>query len=112
MQSLLARLGKHRPVPASLCAYPRRLSAREPGGIQPANALSTTILRDPLTMREIDILVLMRARLSNKEIARELSIAHHHCGTPCGEHYAQTRRPQAADCHIKAEERADLLPPR
>lgn len=111
MQSLLDRLGKHRAVPASLPRILAGFSARAPGGIQPANALSTTILREPLTMREIDILVLMRARLSNKEIARKLSIAVTTVERHAANAYGKLDVRRRLDAISKAEA-LGLLPPR
>jgi LuxR family maltose regulon positive regulatory protein len=74
MEVLLARLARHNAAPEAihriLAAFPapdRRMPPRPP---QP-----DFLLAAPLTSREIDILLLLRDRLSDKEIAGKLVVA-------------------------------------
>ena len=74
VQGLLNRLAKHDPADDFIA----RILAAFPTLQPPAPAHTPTApapLFEPLTMRELDVLRLMRERLSDKEIAQQLNIA-------------------------------------
>jgi LuxR family maltose regulon positive regulatory protein len=74
----LARQGRLIPdIRRILATFPPGASAAAPGNVmlhRASHAVDTSMLIEPLTAREYDILVLVSQRLSNKEIAQKLNI--------------------------------------
>jgi len=74
----LARQGRLIPdIRRILATFPPGASAAAPGNVmlhRASHAVDTSMLIEPLTARESDILVLVSQRLSNKEIAQKLNI--------------------------------------
>jgi LuxR family maltose regulon positive regulatory protein len=67
-------------------------------------------LSDPLTARELDILILLRKRLSAKEIARELDISTVTVNSHCAHLYRKLGVNTRRDAIAKADE-LRILPP-
>ena len=113
MQALLVRLAGQGSAPAHthniLAAFP----APAKDGTPPSSSLQTLSpslsLSDPLTARELDILILLRKRLSAKEIARELDISTVTVNSHCAHLYRKLGVNTRRDAIAKAEE-LSILP--
>jgi LuxR family maltose regulon positive regulatory protein len=79
MAEMLARLATQRfageTVRRILAAFPDSRSGIGQGHVQSAIINPQSAIVAPLTMREYDVLLLLRERLSNKEIARQLHLS-------------------------------------
>jgi LuxR family transcriptional regulator, maltose regulon positive regulatory protein len=112
MQALLLRLAGRgfaaETVGRILAAFPRPDEA-EPAAGSRARAANANLI-EPLTDRELDVLVMLRERLSNKEIAQQLGLSvmtvKRHTSNIYGKLGVDNRR----DAVVKAES-LKLLPP-
>jgi ATP/maltotriose-dependent transcriptional regulator MalT len=106
MQTLLLRLAGRgfaaEAVRRILAAFPEARDKTEPAAGSRARAANANLL-EPLTDRELDVLLLLRERLSNKEIAQMLGLSimtvKRHTSNIYGKLGADNRR----DAVVKAE---------
>ena len=119
MQTMLLRLVQRRPgkvLPSSLSAasWPRSLSLKRrsrPAMPEPGFTLPMLRLVEPLTDRELEVLALLRERLSNKEIAHMLGLSPATVKRYTVNLYGKLGVGKRSDAVIKAEA-LGILPPR
>ena len=114
MQALLDRLARQGRAPAHIHNILAAFAA--PAKVSPSPSSShqarspSLYLSDPLTVRELDILILLRKRLSAKEIARELGISTVTVNSHCAHLYRKLGVNTRRDAIAKADE-LRILPP-
>ena len=111
MQAMLSRLAKQshaaETISRILAAFPEEIKPLV-GSQRPALANAT--LAEPLTLRELEVLLLLREPLSIKEIAQKLSISHSTTSRHTANIYGKLGVNRRWDALTRAEE-LNILPP-
>jgi LuxR family transcriptional regulator, maltose regulon positive regulatory protein len=114
MRTMLLRLAERGPVAGAvrriMAAFPQTMETTQAAPRDYAPRTANVELVEPLTVRELEVLALLRERLSNKEIARMLYLASSTVKRHTANLYGKLGVDNRRDAVVKAEALGILLP--